>query len=307
MWARPTWPASHRPPRSPPSLPSCASPSGRCRFAADRASGACTSRASTSPSTATTAAPSTCRSQCQILATWPGGMKLARTPYALGFIAPDATLSPPVTGARVTALLDPARYEVTRSVALDSPDGAHATVPTGAFLAGVPGADGRVLFANDHGLHESAPLDPGAARATTRPLTRRDLLTEAFRLLGAPYGWGGQDGGRDCSPLPARRLRLLRYRAAPHERAPDDGGHLRHRRVRHARRTAQAADHRRGRAPGHRAAPLPGAHHALPRARQGRHAHGDPLLRRVRHALRPEGSRRQAPRDAAHGESHHRK
>ncbi len=32
-----------------------------------------------------------------------------------------------------------------------------------------------------------------------RPLTRRSFFTEAFSLLGAPYGWGGRDGGYDCS------------------------------------------------------------------------------------------------------------
>lgn len=30
-------------------------------------------------------------------------------------------------------------------------------------------------------------------------LTRRAFLTEAFSHLGEPYGWGGQNGGRDCS------------------------------------------------------------------------------------------------------------
>lgn len=32
-----------------------------------------------------------------------------------------------------------------------------------------------------------------------RPLTRRAVLTEAFSMLGSPYGWGGNDGGYDCS------------------------------------------------------------------------------------------------------------
>ena len=50
----------------------------------------------------------------------------------------------------------------------------------------------------------SSPLDREAARAEApirqaKPLTRRALLTEAFSLLGEPYGWGGKDGGYDCS------------------------------------------------------------------------------------------------------------
>lgn len=32
-----------------------------------------------------------------------------------------------------------------------------------------------------------------------QPLTRQAVLTEAFSLFGAPYGWGGKDGGYDCS------------------------------------------------------------------------------------------------------------
>ncbi len=32
-----------------------------------------------------------------------------------------------------------------------------------------------------------------------QPFTRRALLTEAFSLLGSPYGWGGKGGGYDCS------------------------------------------------------------------------------------------------------------
>jgi hypothetical protein len=50
----------------------------------------------------------------------------------------------------------------------------------------------------------SAPLTRNAieahlARGTPRPFTRRELLTEAFSMLGRPYGWGGKDGGYDCS------------------------------------------------------------------------------------------------------------
>jgi hypothetical protein len=39
------------------------------------------------------------------------------------------------------------------------------------------------------------------------PCTRRNLLTLAFRLLDAPYGWGGEGGFGDCSEI-IRRLGL---------------------------------------------------------------------------------------------------
>lgn len=31
------------------------------------------------------------------------------------------------------------------------------------------------------------------------PYTRRNAITQAFKMLGEEYGWGGQDGKRDCS------------------------------------------------------------------------------------------------------------
>ncbi|MDH3726313.1 MAG: C40 family peptidase, partial [Myxococcales bacterium] len=77
----------------------------------------------------------------QLLARWPNGLYLARTPYALGWVD-DEDLSGPLS---VESLQEKLR----------------------------------------------AP-DP-------QPFTRRALLTEAFSLLGAPYGWGGKDGGYDCS------------------------------------------------------------------------------------------------------------
>ncbi len=50
----------------------------------------------------------------------------------------------------------------------------------------------------------SSPLDREAVEARLaqrepRSFTRRALLTEAFSMLGEPYGWGGKDGGYDCS------------------------------------------------------------------------------------------------------------
>lgn len=31
------------------------------------------------------------------------------------------------------------------------------------------------------------------------PYTRRNVITQAFKMLGEEYGWGGRDGNRDCS------------------------------------------------------------------------------------------------------------
>ncbi|MGB5502893.1 MAG: NlpC/P60 family protein, partial [Polyangiales bacterium] len=77
----------------------------------------------------------------QLLARWPNGMYLARTPYALGWVRSEA-------------------------------------------------------------LSSAIDRDAVGSRAQARELrafTRRELLTAAFAMLGEPYGWGGKDGGYDCS------------------------------------------------------------------------------------------------------------
>lgn len=52
----------------------------------------------------------------------------------------------------------------------------------------------------DTELGPQVPAEQLARRAAERPaLTRRAVLTRAFELLGTPYGWGGEGGGRDCS------------------------------------------------------------------------------------------------------------
>ncbi len=77
----------------------------------------------------------------QLLARWPNGMYLARTPYTLGWVGTDA-LSSPIDRATIEARLE---------------------------------------------------------RGELPAFSRRALLTEAFSMLGKPYGWGGKDGGYDCS------------------------------------------------------------------------------------------------------------
>jgi hypothetical protein len=77
----------------------------------------------------------------QLLARWPNGMYLARTPYALGWVPSDAL-----------------SLAVERDV-----------------------------------------IESKLERREPRAFTRRAVLTEAFSMLGEPYGWGGQGGGYDCS------------------------------------------------------------------------------------------------------------
>jgi hypothetical protein len=71
--------------------------------------------------------------------------------------------------------------------------------PGGLRLVATPYTQGWVT--SDAKL--SPPLSRDAVAAAlarpTAPLTRRAILRKAFELLGTRYGWGGQDGGLDCS------------------------------------------------------------------------------------------------------------
>lgn len=71
--------------------------------------------------------------------------------------------------------------------------------PNGMVLARTPYAMGWV---DGDDVGPRVPQDALQARRDEReslPFTRRAVVTEAFSLLGAPYGWGGKDGGYDCS------------------------------------------------------------------------------------------------------------
>ena len=53
-------------------------------------------------------------------------------------------------------------------------------------------AAGRLQFVN-------GSVKRSDARRGSLPCTRRSLVTQAFKLLGEPYGWGGACGLHDCS------------------------------------------------------------------------------------------------------------
>lgn len=131
----------------------------------------------------------------QLLATWPNGMRLVRTRYASGWIAKDAKLSPPLPDALRDPFVRGARVQVDDTAArgvLGASTG--PACPAGALLP--LARDGAVHVATADGFREAAIT---TASATRRPLTRKSLLTQAFRYLDSPYGWGGSGGGHDCS------------------------------------------------------------------------------------------------------------
>lgn len=138
---------------------------------------------------------STVRAQepIEVLGRW-GEMFLARTGYALGWVPADAPLSPAVPEAMRRAFVEGPRVRVLADATM-----AGAAVPRGATLPLVTPDDatGSVYVGTEAGV---LATPPGTATAPLiRPLTREAVLEEAFALLDTPYGWGGREGGRDCS------------------------------------------------------------------------------------------------------------
>lgn len=131
----------------------------------------------------------------QILMRWPNGMLLARTRYALGWIAPNSALSPPVPAELREWITKGPLMRAPAGTRLHSAEGAFVELEELALLAANE-AGTEVLFADATGLHRASA--EGLA-PTRRPLTRRALLEEAFARIDHPYGWGGRDGGVDCS------------------------------------------------------------------------------------------------------------
>ncbi|MCB9661252.1 MAG: C40 family peptidase [Sandaracinaceae bacterium] len=131
----------------------------------------------------------------QVLARWPGGLRLARTRYAIGFIADAAALSPPVPVEHEQAFVRGPFVFMRGAATLRGSGGASVTLPAGARVP-TP-APGEALGMTAMGVVRGRLDAEGVL--TERPLTRRGVLTEAFALLGTPYGWGDHAGGRDCS------------------------------------------------------------------------------------------------------------
>jgi cell wall-associated NlpC family hydrolase len=121
------------------------------------------------------------------------GFLLARTRYSFGFVRPDAALS--------TAVAEPldSRYRQGHELALTQPLTVSGSVLPATTLV-LASEDGGAQIATPTGF-ERVDIDEARAFDTHRPLTRRTFLNEAFRYIGSPYGWGDENGGRDCSRL----------------------------------------------------------------------------------------------------------
>jgi hypothetical protein len=71
--------------------------------------------------------------------------------------------------------------------------------PNGMYLARTSYAIGWVQTDGLSAAVGSDVVEATRAHRELQSFTRRALLTEAFGMLGEPYGWGGKGGGYDCS------------------------------------------------------------------------------------------------------------
>ncbi len=117
-----------------------------------------------------------------------GDLLLVRAGYTTGWIPADAPLSPAVPAHLVDTIVHAQRAELR---------GPAAGVSAGGSIA-IDATTGLGVVATADGFEEGVSVPSVAGRAGV-PLTRRAVLTEAFRYLNTPYGWGGENGGRDCS------------------------------------------------------------------------------------------------------------
>jgi len=129
----------------------------------------------------------------EVLGRLGGAWYFVRTRDALGFLPVAGKLTAEVSKAHAEAL----RAGRERTLVADvSSDG--VTLPKGTHLA--QAQDGTTFVARSGELPSATVgLSRSEAADALAPITRRRLLTEAFRYLHAPYGLGDEGGGRDCS------------------------------------------------------------------------------------------------------------
>ncbi|HAO94333.1 MAG: hypothetical protein A2X93_09885 [Deltaproteobacteria bacterium GWC2_56_8] len=99
-----------------------------------------------------------------------------------------------VTGSSVDIFVDLKFKETVASVPMGAVFYPSKRRFKGAWAIRYPaqGADG--LIWKDAYIKKGADVSKGFL-----PYTRRNVIRQAFKMLGEEYGWGGRDGKRDCS------------------------------------------------------------------------------------------------------------
>jgi cell wall-associated NlpC family hydrolase len=137
----------------------------------------------------------------RVIARWPNGMQLVQASFAFGWLAPDVALSQVVPERLAAAFVRGPTLQVHGGELVLGAGADELRLPEGTLLAAADNQGQRAFVATPSGFVQSAPRDARLLRSTTRDLTRRSFLEEAWRYVGMPYGLGDTAGGRDCSRL----------------------------------------------------------------------------------------------------------
>jgi cell wall-associated NlpC family hydrolase len=122
------------------------------------------------------------------------GMLLVRARHVVGYIEVD-TPRVAVTDPVAIAELESGPFaSFTQPMQFDR---GAATVEVGPWVR-LPSRDGAVRVYGPTGAFD-VPSDNLPLQPAREDLTRRRVFAAAFAMLDTPYGWGGQNGGRDCS------------------------------------------------------------------------------------------------------------
>ena len=131
----------------------------------------------------------------QLLTPWSGDMILARTATSWGFVKKRAPMSTAIAPGELEAHAHGPFGILSTDVKRSG-----ASLPRHTRLPYTDSTKSSVRVATGSGFTDIT-LEADEHRPTSRELTRRAVIEEVLSYLGTPYGFGGADGGIDCSRL----------------------------------------------------------------------------------------------------------
>ncbi|MBN2343287.1 MAG: C40 family peptidase [Deltaproteobacteria bacterium] len=130
----------------------------------------------------------------EILGRWKNEMLFVRTRYAFGFIRTDSRRAPKVPEKWRSTYMNGAGLFSAEDSTVQC-DSRELMLPKFTVLPQT--AEGKMLVAAES-AYCVVPVSP-SFHSTSRPLTRGAFYDTAFEFLDTAYGYGGTDGGLDCS------------------------------------------------------------------------------------------------------------
>ncbi len=136
----------------------------------------------------------------QVLSDAHNGFVLVRSAYTLGWIRQDAALSAPLSAEAQDSLREASYGVIRKGFRVKDKQGKAIKLPSGTRIPLASSNDPEGIYVGSRqGLFTSKPPSASSLQHIPQPFTRAQIIREAFRFLGQPYGWGGYRGGYDCS------------------------------------------------------------------------------------------------------------